>query len=112
ITTDSGVKFNLDVSRGPIDIFVDGPVILGRRFAGTVLGSSAEEVFLETHDRFRLKRSGRFSGTVAAFGSVVLGKNTSFLGAAFAETGLKVRRGSVLQHVPAHRFRGQPPAHE
>ncbi|MEO8496003.1 MAG: Ig-like domain-containing protein, partial [Planctomycetota bacterium] len=107
IRADWNVDLVLDVTEGEIAIFVSGKVEFGKDLDVSLVGGGAENVYLETHGKFNLKKNGEWFGTIfAPFDKIVLENGTQFVGAAYSGKTVKVDEGSTLQLVPATRLLG------
>ncbi len=109
------VNFNLDLSGGPINLFVTGNVTLGTFTTFTINGqpfasadpSLASQVFLETLGGYTQGQASDFFGTIfAPNGNIVFGGFTRLTGSAISGNQV-VSSGSVtVNHVASDRFTG------
>jgi hypothetical protein len=78
-------KLNLDVSGGPIRIFVTGNMTFGTSLQTTVTGGGAEDINVETHGNFSLGGSGKWFGFIfAPMGNIDVSSSAHLTGAFWA----------------------------
>lgn len=99
------LTLNLDVSAGAVTIFVSGSVSFDKDLDVNVIGGGPEDVYLETHQGFRLDKDSEWLGTIyAPFKKINLDKNVQLVGAVYSGDEIHVHKESRINHVPATRL--------
>ena len=110
LKADRDFLIDLDVTGGDIAIFVTGSVQFDQGLDVDVVGGTAADVYLETHDSFQMKRNGEWLGTVfAPLDDITIYENSVFVGAAYSGERITVRRAASLQLVPSDRLSADAP---
>ncbi len=107
IDAEKYLELNLDVSGGNIEIFVAGKVTFAKELDVTVIGGDASDIYLESHDRFKLEKDGEWLGTIyAPDDKIKLHKNTTLVGAAYSGDKVLISKDSLLELVASDRLVG------
>jgi RHS repeat-associated protein len=106
IVSGIGLKLNLDVRNGPIEILVAGNVDWQKELDANVIGGTARDVYLETRGSVRLFQDSEWFGTIYALGPIAFYNHTRVSGAAFSGKSINTFQDSIVTNVPARRFLG------
>jgi hypothetical protein len=98
-TANDGLTLTLDLSGGPINIFVDGDVFIGAGLSTSLIGGDASQVSAQTNTSWTLGDGGNWFGSIsAASGSLFIGDNNTINGRLY---GKQVTLGNNVTIVPA-----------
>jgi hypothetical protein len=122
IDVNSDLILNLDVSAGPINIFVVGVTNFGSNQTTKIKGpgslvyvdpgtnpSLASQVYLETHNRFNVNSGTQWAGTVFASkfevgaDEVFIGTGITWYGAAYGLDSVDIHQNSTINYIRSYR---------